>query len=152
MRLAGGGCAPLFALDGVVADDAIITHPADCVIAWTQAALPTALTLIRFRYTSAANTVQIQVNPVGNLILQKIVAGSTTTVRSVATVVSAGARVVVVASDTNIKAYVNGVLTTINDTVTEHATVQNGICAVIESGNVSNLKTWTLACRTAEGV
>lgn len=150
----GGGCVPHFEDAGAVAQGVAFTHPADGVIAWTQTAIPSSgFTRVRFRAQDASNHWHVRIDNAGAISLWEQVATVFTVRGSHAGPVLAGERIVVVAEGTTIDVYVNDVLLITYASAVNFATETDGSpYSLGVGGAISDLRTWTLACKAEEGV
>jgi hypothetical protein len=159
VRLLGGGvCTPYSQIDGAVSVGTTFEHLADGVVAWTQTTLsPTNPdTHIIFRRQDSNNLwVAVVQDTIINSPLQLFerVAGVYTQ-RATGGAVSIGHRIAIVANGSTISGYVNNTLIWTYASATRFATETSGVVLGPDGtgGAVSNLKTWSLACRASEGV
>lgn len=150
----GGGCTPQFEDAGAVSAGVTFTHPANGVIAWTQTTLGSPVSDVLVRYQDANNHWRVRVWADGTLYLYEDVAGVVTARATTgAGVVSNGHRIVVVCDGTTIEIYSNDVLRITYSSASNFATATDGrLDALGTGGAVSDLRTWSLACRASEGV
>lgn len=150
----GGGCTPQFEDAGAVVQGVAFTHPANGVIAWTQTTLPSSgFTRVRFRAQDASNHWHVRVDSAGVVGLWEQVATVFTVRGSYNGPILAGQRIAVVVESTTILVYVNSILRITYASAATFVTATNGSpYSLGVGGAISDLKTWSLACRTEEGV
>ena len=121
-----------------------LTHAANCLLEWTQTAIPSALqTEVRFRIQDATNYWQVTVDSTGALDLDEVVAGTPTQRGTAAGVIANGDRIVVIADGTTIRVYEAN---TLRITYTSAANFATATAGKLETegtgGSVSDLVSW----------
>lgn len=120
------------------------THEANCLIEYIVTTLPAAGTDdINFRAQDASNYWQVSISTLGTIILYEVVAGVPTARATVATVVSNGHRVVIIADSTTIRVYSNNVLRATYSSASNFATATSGSLASLGTGgSISDIVSW----------
>jgi ethanolamine utilization microcompartment shell protein EutL len=121
-------------------------HEADCLIEFQVDALPTNaadIIDVRFRIQDATNYWQLTVNGDGDLELNEIVSGASTTRGSDAGNVAAGDRVVIISDDETIRIYEDNNLRITYSSAANFKTETAGeFEAIAAGGAVSDIVTW----------
>lgn len=144
-------CTPYSQIAGTVTVNATFLHPADGVVAWTQP-IPASKHTVKFRILDASNYWKIDTYSNNQQYLIETIA-TVDNIRATANVVLAGGeRYAVVLDGTAIYLFIAGVLRGTRTGATNFATQASGLFTRSGAGNIGDLKTWSLACRSMEGV
>ena len=122
----------------------VFTHEADCILEFTVTTLPAPGDIdFHFRIQDATNYWQVKITPAGNLELNEIVVGASTTRGSAAAVIVNGDRVVIAAVGKIIRVYEANNLRITYAPATNFITETDGeLDALGTGGAVSDIISW----------